>query len=206
MSAAFYYVAGKYKADCVLSGSGTCSVSMCGQGYWSVVNINTPAMYGGNCNTSVSIPCYGAALTCGVNACDLGSYDIVSWANYKGNKNARWVYSTPTALTNADLYKWSFFNASISACNVSYAVTIEAIADDGINGISWNGSVMNPAGSTTDMYTVRYSNVSFVPGYNVLEVVAQNKSGAGGVIFDVVGSLNTPILLSGPSTTMIKRS
>ena len=207
LSVAFYYVAGKYKADCVLSGSGTCSVSMCGQGFWSAVNISRAAMFGGSCNTSTSLQCYGAALTCGINACDLGPYSSVK---FKGNTNARWIYSSPTSATSADSLKWVFSNASISACNVSYAVTIEAASKNSTDAtvfkIRWNGSLLNVAGTKIDTYNVRIPNVSFVPGYNILELGTQNLSGAGaGVIFDVVDANNNPILLSGASTTMTNK-
>ena len=206
LSVAFYYVAGKYKADCVLSGSGTCSASLCGRGYWSAVNVSKAAMYGGTCNMSTSLPCYGASLTCGMNACDLGPYDMSPWkaTYFTGNKNARWVYSSPGSASSADTKKWGFYNASISSSNASYAVTIEAIVDDSVRGIVWNGNQINLATFSKNDSWVLVPNVSFVPGYNILEVYAQNKAGACGVLFSVTDANNNPILLSGPSTTMMK--
>ena len=86
-----------------------------------MVNISKAAMYSSNYNTSTFIPCYGAALTCGMNACDLGPYNMSPW--------------------KADYFKGN--NASISACNVAYAVTIQAIVDDGVNRVVWNGNQIN---------------------------------------------------------------
>ena len=208
LAAAFYYIAGKYKADCVLSGSGTCSASLCGQGYWSAVNISKIAMFGGNCNASASVPCYGATLTCGMNACDIGAYDmygsnlVYRRSNYGGNNKARWVNSSPISASSVpDLKIWAFYNASISACNVSYAVTIEALTHD-LNKIIWNGSVLNLSTATTDTLMVRIPNVSFIPGYNIIEVDIQNNIKSGGVICDVIDANNNPIILSGAGTTM----
>ena len=129
---------------------------------------------------------------------------MYGWANYKGHKNARWIYSSPTSASLADFNKWAFYNASISACNVPYAVTIEALADDGVNKIVWNGSVLKLSSAIIDGYTVRLPNVSFIPGYNSIEVDTQNKGGAGGVIFDVVDANNNPVILSGAATTMVQ--
>ena len=49
---------------------------------------------------------------------------------------------------------------------------------------------------------VRIPNVSFIPGYNIIEVDIQNNIKSGGVIFDVIDANNNPIILSGAGTTM----
>ena len=202
----YYFLSVQYKKDCVLSASGVCSASLCGLGYWSAVNVSTPQMFGGNCNTSTALQCHGPTLTCGVNACVLGVYNMSPWtswtSNWKGSKNAKWIYSASNSAKSADSKNWSFYNASISACNVSYAVTIEAMADDMIDSIIWNGSVINPVTFKTDSNTVHIPNVSFIPSFNIIQVSCHNNTGSGGVIYSVNDSNNNDLMISSAASTM----
>ena len=103
--------------------------------------ISKAAMNFGDCNMSLSIPCYSAALMCGINACYLGPYSLIK---FKENMKASWVYCLPTSTTSAEDLEWGFYSASISSCNVSYAVTIDAAKRNNIDatvfGIKWNGN------------------------------------------------------------------
>ena len=210
LAGAYYYIAGKYKADCILSGSGTCSVT-CGPGVWSNSFISTSAMFGGSCNTSYQVPCHGATLTCGINACDLGPYDMAPWTSWSqswyGHKSARWIYSTPKSTgAMADKFKWAFYNASINASSASFAVNIDAVVDDAFDSIKWNSSLINISSfvSANNPNFVHIPNLSFVPSYNIIELDVHNTAGAAGLIFSVTDSNNNPVMLSSSATTMVK--
>ena len=208
----YYFLGTIYVRDCKLSASGTCSTT-CGAGESSSYRVDEIALFGGTCDLKRKVPCYNRT-TCGINASELGPWDMTPWTsfttNYQGSRDAKWIYTTPSASTTADSLQWSFRNASLSDSKIDIKVNLDLVLDGTCLAVLWNGSSIKPATLTNPF---RWSNLNFTGktnnstnGYNTLEIQTVNEDGGGaGLLYSVTDSVtSTPYMISSSGTTFVK--
>lgn len=208
----YYFLGMQYVRDCRLSASGTCSTT-CGVGQSSDYKIDRIALFGGKCDLTQKVPCYNE-VTCGINASELGAWNMTPWTsfttNYQGSTEAKWIYTSPSASTTADAFKYSFRNASMNSSEIDIKVNLDVAIDGTCDDILWNGSSVKPATFSNPFHL---TNLDFTGkrntttnGYNTLEIQMQNDDGgSAGLLYSVTDSItSTPYMLSSSGTTFVK--